>query len=93
MSGGELHHESGVSAFDGSPYVLLTWGHESGQLDVDEAVQLGADIIRCAQAAQHDAAIAAEMKEAMELPQDIVARFISRLRDRLHPERLEPPGG
>lgn len=86
MSGGELHHESGVSAFDGSPYVLLTWGHEAGQLEVDEAVRLGADIIRCAQAARQDAAIVAELK-AGGVDQANIAQFISQLRDRLDPDR------
>lgn len=83
MSGGSLHHESAVSAFTGEPYVLLTWGRESGQLSPDEAAKLGADIISAAQAARHDAAIVAELTSEHDFPREAIAGFIGSLRRRL----------
>lgn len=79
MNGGDatvLHSASGVSAFTGEPFVLLTWGARSGQMSPDEARTLGLHIIAAADAAETDAIVVgllggAEAQIARELIRSI----------------------
>ncbi|HEY3923432.1 MAG TPA: hypothetical protein VGL75_02640 [Acidothermaceae bacterium] len=74
--GGVLTFSSAVSAFTGEPFVLTTWGHESGQMTPDEAIACGMDAIEAAVAAKHDAAIAAVLKRLGFEPQEIAATIV-----------------
>ncbi len=79
---GRIEMESGVSVFDGSPFVHLHWGKESGQLDPLEAEQHGLAIICTAMAARIDSAVFAELTEGIGLSKEIAAGFLSALRKR-----------
>ena len=74
--------ESGVSLFDGSPFVVLRWGKESGQLDPLEAEQHGLAVIGAAIASRIDAAVMAELTETIGLDKETAARFLVALRKR-----------
>lgn len=78
-----LDFSSGVSVFDGSPFVLVTWGNQEGQLTPDEADAHAVKVIQVAQAARHDAAIYAELRESLGVDEKSAAGFVAALRDRL----------
>lgn len=82
MSGGRIDVESGVSLFDGSPFVTLRWGRESGQLSALEAEQHGLAVIGAAVASRIDAAVLAELTEGLGLGKQVAAQFIVALRKR-----------
>jgi hypothetical protein len=50
-----IEMESGVSLFDGHPYVTLHWGTERGQLSTSEVKQHALSLLECAEAAETDA--------------------------------------
>lgn len=80
---GSLKFVSGVSVFDGSPFVLITWGTMEGQLNAAEAIAHGVEVIKAAQASVYDAAIYAELTETIGLDKEAAAGFIAALRQRL----------
>lgn len=79
----QLEFRSGVSAFDGTPFVMVQWARETGQLTPDEADQHAVAVIQAAQAARHDAAIVAELQESLNLPREVAVAFLHRIRERL----------
>jgi hypothetical protein len=80
-AGGILHTSSGVSAFTGKPFVLASWGVESGQLTPDEARALALRIVEAAAAAEHDALVLRWLQERMDLPADTAAQALVDLRE------------
>lgn len=80
MSGGVLEAASGVSAFTGEGFVLLTWGTNSGQMTPDEARQLGLHIIEAADAAVADA-IVVHLLKGIGVTNDSAAGFLRDIRD------------
>ncbi|MBI1379449.1 MAG: hypothetical protein GC157_18525 [Frankiales bacterium] len=78
---GTLHSSSGVSAFTGRPFVLLTWSGSSGQLTPDEARTLALDIIAAADAAETDAHVL-EVLKRLHVDEDARARFLLAIRER-----------
>lgn len=78
-----LEFHSGVSAFDGSPFVMVQWGKQTGQLTPDEADAHAVAVIQAAQAARHDAAIMAELQESVGLDRNTAGHFLLALRERL----------
>ena len=78
----EIAINSGVSLFDGSPFVVLRWGIQSGQLDPLEAEQHGLAVIAAAIASRIDAAVMAELTESIGLDKETAARFLVALRKR-----------
>ena len=75
--------ESGVSIFDGSPFVTLRWGSQSGQLTPLEAEQHGLGVIGAAIAARIDSAVVAELTEQVGVSQEVAAAFLLGLRRRV----------
>jgi hypothetical protein len=59
---------SGVSLHTGKGFLSLTWGNERGQLDVDTARQMAMDLLKAAEAADHDATLFAWLCERKLLP-------------------------
>lgn len=51
----DINMESGVSVFDGHPYVTLAWGSERGQLSPTEIRHHALALLECADAAETDA--------------------------------------
>lgn len=81
----EIQFSSGVSVFDGSPFVLVQWGQQAGQLTPDEAEAHAVKVIACATAARYDAAVMAELTGECDFPREAAAAFIVALRGRLSP--------
>jgi len=79
--------QSGVSAMTGKGFCLiaaeLTDGTTiTGQLDPDEVRTLALGWLGAAEAAEHDAAVAAELTESFGIASELVAGFIVALRER-----------
>jgi len=83
MSAPDLEFHSGVSAFTGEPFVMVQWGHQTGQLTPAEAEAHAIAVIQAAQAARHDAAIMAELMSNGGFGREAAAGFIGALRKRL----------
>jgi hypothetical protein len=80
--GGTIGMNSGVSVFNGKPFVQLYWGAQAGQLTPEEAEQHGLAVIATAMAARIDAAVFAELTESVGLDKQAAAGFIRALRKR-----------
>jgi hypothetical protein len=80
MTDGMLHSSSGVSAFTGKPFVLLTWEHMSGQLTPAEARELALQIIEAATAAEHDALFVRWTREEVGLDMQAAVQGLAALR-------------
>lgn len=74
-----LHMESGVSAFDGSPFVVLAWGEQRGQLTPPEAIEHAVAMIEVATAARHDSVVVAALRR-IGFSMDEAAAFLAGLR-------------
>lgn len=79
----QIEFHSGVSAFDGTPFVMVQWGKQTGQLTPDEADAHAVAVIQAAQAARHDAAIMQELQESIGVDFQTAGRFLLALRERL----------
>jgi hypothetical protein len=80
---GTIHIASGVGASTGKPFVHLSWGEQSGELSPDEARMHGLYVLQCAEAAEHDATVFAELTDGvLELAPELAARFVLALRER-----------
>lgn len=82
-----LEFASGVSAFDGSPYIQVVAIVDgavggSGQLTPAECRAHGLAALEAAEAAEHDALVFAELVEALEVEPPAAAAFIAALRER-----------
>lgn len=84
MSTDEIHVESGVSLFDGKPFVVLRWGKESGQLSPEEARTHAMWILACANAAESDAVVVAMLRES-GLEEEMIGMFLTDMRIRRMP--------
>lgn len=85
----DLQIESGVSAFDGHPFITVRFGNARGQLSPDEARVHAQAVLHCAEAAETDAIIARIFDG-----EDMAFHLISALRaERAKgwPERVPPP--
>jgi hypothetical protein len=83
---------SGVSAFTGQGFCTIELhrpGHVEvlGQLDPEQVRQMALAWLGAAEAAEHDAAVFAELVETAGLDEATAGTFIAHLRDR----RPEPP--
>jgi hypothetical protein len=66
-----VHIESGVSLFDGKPFVSFRWGdrlQHSGQFTPEAARRFGLDFIEAAEAALHDSALIKFLQAEMDIP-------------------------
>lgn len=77
-----MYSSSGVSAFTGDPFVLLTWGHESAQMTPDEARAFALHIINAADTAENDALIVKVLQEVIETSHDAALMVLGIMRDR-----------
>jgi hypothetical protein len=84
-----LETSSGVSAFTGKPFVLVTWGHESGQLTPDEARALAIRIVEAAAAAEHDSLLVRWLQGRMGLEKDTAIQALADLRELRNEEEGE----
>lgn len=75
----EMSLTSGVSLFDGAPFVVLEWGGRRAQLTPHEARGLGIDAFRAAEAADFDAGLVAVVRRA-GMPDEVAAALLSELR-------------
>lgn len=55
---------SGVSLFDGSPFVVIRWAQEAGQLTPERARELALSILEAADAAEFDAGLIRVLRAA-----------------------------
>jgi hypothetical protein len=78
-----IRFESGVSVFDGTPFVVLRWGQETGQLTPAEAREHALAVLEAAAAAEHDALVFAELRDGRAgLSMEAAATFLVALRRR-----------
>lgn len=75
-----LNVESGVSAFDGSPFVIVTWGHQSGQWTPEEARAHAVHVLEAAYAAEHNAALFKVLQEHAS-PPAVAATLLQMVRE------------
>jgi len=62
-----LSVSSGVSAFDGKPFVHVRWLEQSGQWDIESARQHALQVLEAAEAAEHDAAVVRWLRERVKV--------------------------
>lgn len=82
---------SGVSAFDGKGFcrveaVLDDGTRVVGQLSPDEVRQMALGWLQAAEAAEHDAAVYAELTDSLGVTREVAGHFLIGLRDRRTPE-------
>lgn len=79
-AGGTLEVVGGVSVLNGRPYVELTWGDNTGQIDVEACRSHALLMLEAAQNAIADAALLEWAREELELDLERAATMIDRLR-------------
>lgn len=79
-----IHVESGVSLFNGNPFVVMRWGKESGQLSPEEARTHALWILACANAAESDAVVVTMLRES-GLEEEMIGMFLTDMRIRRMP--------
>jgi hypothetical protein len=77
-----IHLESGVSAFNGKPFLRVSWGKEVGQVSPQEARTMASDWFDAAAAAEHDALLMAELQETVGLDFQTAGQVLLSLRAR-----------
>ena len=73
---------SGVSAFDGTPFCLVTWGNKSGQLKPAEVRAMALHWLQAAEAAECDALLMAELRDGVGLDLQTAGAVLMAVRGR-----------
>lgn len=84
MNNDTIHVESGVSLFDGKPFVVMRWGKEAGQLSPQEARTHALRILACANAAESDSVVVEMLRES-GLEEEMIGLFLTDMRLRRMP--------
>lgn len=81
-----IHIESGVSAFDGSPFCRITCRSTkgdlmSGQLPPNEIRLMALSWLEAAESSEHDAGVFTLLKDKLDADDETAAMFLQALRE------------